>query len=152
MALEVVLGSIVDGIGEPELAVQRAIGTGDGTAAVKTAGFVEHHFLSLAFSDVLWRGTGETGLFFGAVTSLLRPIGVDLEDIGGPRDHRNTTVAFFAVVFRGQNDVASQSSMALAPGWNGIEQDRKCVVSDFSAGEALTGKLSLKFKGEIASR
>ena len=107
MALEVVLGSIVDGIGEPELAVQRAIGTGDGTAAEKTAGFVKHHFLSLAFPDVLWRGTGETSLFFGAMTSLLRPVGVDLQDISGPRDHGNATIAFLAAVFRGQNDVAS---------------------------------------------
>ena len=105
MALEVVLGSIVDGISEPKLAVQRAIGTGNGTATVETTGFVEHHFLSFLLGDVLGRGTREPGLLFSPMTSFLGPIGVDLEDIGRPGNHGNASVALLAVTIRGQNDV-----------------------------------------------
>ena len=132
MALEVVLGSIVDGVSEAKLAVERAIGTCNGTATVETTGFVEHHLLSFAFSNILWRGTRETSLFFGPMTSFLGPISVDLEDIGRPGNHGNASEAFFTVAVRGQNDVSAQPPMAFSPGWNGVEKDGKSVVGNFS--------------------
>ena len=43
MALEIVLGAVVDAVGELVVAVQRAVGLGDGAAAVEAPRLVEHH-------------------------------------------------------------------------------------------------------------
>ena len=97
VALEVVLGPVVDGVGELELAVQGTVGAGDGAAAIEAPGLVKHHLLRLALADVLLRGARQPRLLLGRVAFALEAVAeavcVDLEDVGRPRDDRDALVA-----------------------------------------------------------
>lgn len=53
VALEVVLGAVVDGVSELVTAIEGAVRPGDGAAAVEAPGLVEHHLVRLPFADLL---------------------------------------------------------------------------------------------------
>ena len=83
VALEVVLGAVVDGVGELVTAVERAVRPCDGAAAVETSGLVEHHLVRLSLTDLLVaRARGFGGLL--RRVALLEAVGVELEHVGRP--------------------------------------------------------------------
>ena len=57
VALQVVLGAVIDGVGELVVAVHGAVGPGHGRPAVEALGLVKHHFSGLPLTDVAFDGT-----------------------------------------------------------------------------------------------
>ena len=55
-ALQVVLGTIVDRVGELVVAIEGAVGPSDGAAAIEALGLVKHHLGGFTLTDVSLHG------------------------------------------------------------------------------------------------
>jgi hypothetical protein len=124
VTLEIVLGAVVDGVGELVTAVEGAVSPGDGAASVEPSGLVEHHLIGLALTDLLVARTGGFGGLLCRV-ALLEAVGVELEHVGRPGHDADALVAVENIAItsagRRQDHVTSQTTMAISPGWNGVE-------------------------------
>ena len=133
VTLEVVLGAVVDGVSELVATIERTVRPGDGASSVKASGLVEHHLARLSLPDLLPARTRSFGGLLGQV-AFLEAVGVQLEDVRRPGDDADALEAVFDVGVasggRGQDDVASQPSVAGSPCWNGVEEDGDGGVGD----------------------
>lgn len=114
VTLQIVLGSIVYGVSELEVAIKGAVGPGDGTAAMERPSLVKHHLLSSSLSDFLRSGARFQCRLLGRVT-FIQLVRMQLEDVDGSGHNADALVARPAAVRRLQDEILAQSSMALAP-------------------------------------
>lgn len=152
LALEVVLGAVVDWVAELEVAVQGAVGAGHSWAAVKAPGLVQHHLRGQSLTNVLRAGASQPcGLFSGV--ALVLAVNVDLEDVNRPGDDAHATVALltFWPTFVRQDDVTPQAPVAPAPRRDGVKKDRYRVVRNLPRSHRLRQELSLELQWEVAS-
>ena len=155
MALEVVLGTVVNRIRKLEPPVQRAVRLRHGRAAVEASRLVEHHLGRSALADLpRGRARRERVLFARVALGGGRDavVEVDLEDVGRARDHGDaaeaTGVALVAVV---EDDVMAEAAVAPAPTGDRVEEDRHGAVGDLSGGQALREELALEFQRKVTA-
>ena len=154
VAFEVILRTVVDGVGQLEPAVQGAGGPCDGAATVEPPRLVQHHLRGLSLPDLLPAWTRRLGSLLGSV-ALLQTVGVQLENVGRSWNDADALEAVRDVLIasgRGWEDhVTAESPVAVAPRRDGVEQDGDRRVRDFARRHRLRQELPLELEREVAA-
>ena len=154
MAFEVILRTVVDGVGKLEPAVQGAVGPCDGAATVEPPRLVQHHLRGLSLPDLLPAWTRRLGSLLGSV-ALLQTVGMQLEHVWRSGDDADALEAVGDVLVaagrRRQDDVAAEAAVAVAPRRDGVEEDGDGRVGDLAGRHRLRQELALELQREVAA-